>query len=162
MHTQNLSDRDSAKQGLERNLRLLPGEYVIYQPVLDRAIFILPVMVLGFSWQQFLFHWDSDGWKIPFFIGGVWIVLTLVRYFTTVYLVTNQRLITKVGLIRVCLSEMLLSRVESIEISQGILARLFRYGTLTVRGTGGGEEYFYTVDNPWGLRDFVQEHASKS
>jgi len=53
--------------------------------------------------------------------------------------ITNKRVIAKFGLIRRNTIEMNLNRIESIAINQGILGRIFDFGSIGVRGTGGGQ-----------------------
>ncbi len=61
----------------------------------------------------------------------------LVDYRSTELAVTNKRIITKSGLIQRNTTEMFLEKVESIQVDQGILGRIFDFGSITISGTGG-------------------------
>jgi hypothetical protein len=52
--------------------------------------------------------------------------------------------------------EILLSKVESIGVEQGMYDRLVGRGTVLVRGTGGSTERFTKIANPLDLRRSVQ------
>ena len=52
---------------------------------------------------------------------------------------------------------LLLAKVESIGVQQGLIARLLNYGDLTVTGTGGAREIFRRVRDPIGFRNHVQQ-----
>ena len=89
---------------------------------------------------------------IPFllFIRG-WLVQK-----TTELSITNKRVITKVGLFSRQTSEILLPKVESVEVDQGIFGRMLNYGTVTVRGTGGGVAPAPAISDPLRFRKEVQ------
>jgi uncharacterized membrane protein YdbT with pleckstrin-like domain len=78
-----------------------------------------------------------------------------IRRLSTELAVTDRRVITKVGLIRRTTMEMNLSKVESVVVDQGILGRIFDYGTVVVKGTGGGMEPLATIDRPLDFRSRI-------
>ena len=53
-----------------------------------------------------------------------------------------------------------MSKVESVEVRQGILARLLNYGTIVVIGTGGTKEPFDMIDDPLAFRRAVQSQQN--
>ena len=59
-----------------------------------------------------------------------------------------RRIVIKTGLIRRTTMEMNRSKVESVAVHQGIMGRLFDYGTVVVKGTGGGMEPLSTIEHP--------------
>ena len=65
---------------------------------------------------------------------------------------TNRRVIAKHGFIRRHTLEMLLSKVESVTVSQNILGRLLNFGSVTVTGTGGTKESFRAIVEPIAVR----------
>jgi uncharacterized membrane protein YdbT with pleckstrin-like domain len=71
--------------------------------------------------------------------------------------VTNHRVIIKVGLVGRRTVELLLSKVESIEVKETALGRMLGYGTIVVIGTGGTPEPFYRVAHPLEFRSKVQQ-----
>jgi hypothetical protein len=56
-------------------------------------------------------------------------------------------LVLKVGLIARYTTELLISKVESIEVAQSLLGRLFDFGDLTVTGTGVAREVLPAREN---------------
>lgn len=76
----------------------------------------------------------------------------LIIMSTTEFAVTNRRVIAKTGFIRRHTLEMLLSKVESVTVSQNILGRLLNFGTVTVTGTGGTKESFRAIVEPIAVR----------
>ena len=73
----------------------------------------------------------------------------------TEMVVTSRRIIYKRGLIRRKTAEMNLDKVESVNVNQSILGRVFDYGTIDVRGTGGGIEGVRGVAHPLAFRSAI-------
>jgi uncharacterized membrane protein YdbT with pleckstrin-like domain len=83
------------------------------------------------------------GWRIllgilliPLLIGIGMLVHLWVIFRSTELAVTNRRVIAKFGFIRRKTFELNVDRVESIQVDQGLAARLFGYGTLRIAGAG--------------------------
>jgi hypothetical protein len=51
-------------------------------------------------------------------------------------------------------------KIESIDVSQSILGRVFDFGSVTVKGTGGGIEAIRNVAAPFALRHQVAGEVS--
>lgn len=60
-------------------------------------------------------------------------------FWTTEIAVTDRRLIYKRGLLSRDVEEILLDKIEGINIEQSILGRILDYGAVRVRGVGIGE-----------------------
>jgi uncharacterized membrane protein YdbT with pleckstrin-like domain len=81
----------------------------------------------------------------------------LIVISTTEFAVTNRRVIAKTGFIRRHTLEMLLSKIESVSVRQGILGRMINFGTVTVIGTGGTRESFSAIIDPIGVRKNINQ-----
>jgi uncharacterized membrane protein YdbT with pleckstrin-like domain len=77
------------------------------------------------------------------------------RRWTTEIAVTNRRIIYKRGFISRHTIEMNMDKIESVDVDQSIIGRLFDYGTITVHGTGTGIEPLYQIDSPIKFRNNV-------
>ncbi len=73
--------------------------------------------------------------------------------------VTNKRVMIKTGLVTRRTTELLLGKIESIQVDEGLLGRILGYGTITVRGTGGTPEPFSKVAHPLEFRRQVQQQV---
>src|SRR5690606_17011709 len=76
---------------------------------------------------------------------------------TTEMGVTNRRLVLKRGLVSRRVEEIRTEYVESADMNQGIMGRIFDFGQVKVYGTGTEEIFFpkYTAD-PVGFRRAIQ------
>lgn len=71
--------------------------------------------------------------------------------------VTNRRVIRKTGLISRNTEEMRLSRIETVEIKQGMLDRLLGMGTVVVTGTGISSGVIKNIDEPMKVKRAIDE-----
>lgn len=70
---------------------------------------------------------------------------------------TSKRVITKSGILSRRTLELLLTKVESIGIEEGLLGRMLGYGTAIVRGTGGTPEPVKNIASPLEFRRQAQQ-----
>jgi len=143
---------------------LLPGERVLYKTRLHWVLFVKPVLVLlaGVVLTILLRQVQDPPWlwmigAVVALVGLLWGLVHYVELMTSEFAVTTSRLIFKVGLISRYTTELLLSKVESIGVQQGLMGRLLNHGDLTVTGTGGAREVFRRVRDPIGFRNHVQQ-----
>jgi len=84
-------------------------------------------------------------------------IIPLVAYLTDEFAITNKRVIIKTGLIARKTFEMNLSKIESVNVDQGIMGRILGYGDVLIVGSGGTREIFPTISNPIQFRKKFQE-----
>ena len=73
----------------------------------------------------------------------------------TEIVVTDRRVIQKIGFIARDTAEMNINQVESVEVTQTIVGRVLGYGTIRVHGSGHGLEALSYVANPIALRTAI-------
>ena len=93
---------------------------------------------------------------IAFGLSVVLAIPPFIAKSTSEFGVTSKRVIIKVGLIRRRTLELLLRQVESIQVEQSILGRIFNYGSITLSGTGGVREVFHNIAAPLEFRRKIQ------
>lgn len=99
----------------------------------------------------------SIGTLLLFFMAAS--VTCFGSYFITVFInskdefvITNKRVVAKVGVIRRVSFELYNEQVESIEIHQGIIGRILNFGTLMPCGIGASKVRIPFVFNPFEFR----------
>jgi uncharacterized membrane protein YdbT with pleckstrin-like domain len=112
----------------------------------------------------FRLHWFS---KLPMVL---WIVLAIPSLGLTLFLalyeylrlrfmeqgVTNKRVILKTGIVSRRTEEMKLSSIETVEIDQGIVGRMFGFGTVKVTGRGISDVVFARIDDPMAVKRRIE------
>jgi uncharacterized membrane protein YdbT with pleckstrin-like domain len=165
---------------------LMPGEQVVYQTKLHWMGLVNPIISLGLGVVVALFGLRLSNWVIKFvpdvsnlhdtlaalnkyefifwIIGGLWALSALVgllsmisSMLTSEFALTNKRVVIKTGMIRRATTELLLAKIESINVEQSLFGRLFNYGTIIITGTGTTHEPFTNIANPLVFRQHVQE-----
>lgn len=99
-------------------------------------------------------------------VGGILFLVALVLFAyglakrnATEMGVTNRRVLIKTGLTSRRTLDMMLSKVESIAVSETFWGRLLGYGSVMVRGTGGTPESFLMIAHPQEFRQSVQKQV---
>jgi uncharacterized membrane protein YdbT with pleckstrin-like domain len=73
--------------------------------------------------------------------------------------VTNRRLVIKTGMLSRRTIELLLGRVESIQVQESFWGRMFGFGTVIVHGTGGTPETFHRIARPLDFRRQMEQQV---
>jgi uncharacterized membrane protein YdbT with pleckstrin-like domain len=68
--------------------------------------------------------------------GAIVILMGMIRRNATEMAVTNRRVVIKTGMASRKTIEMLLGKVESIEVSETAVGRMLGYGTIVIIGDG--------------------------
>ena len=90
---------------------------------------------------------------LPVFgLGLILWVLAYVRYKTTELAITTKRVIVKHGFIRRRTVEININKVESIQVDQEILGRMFNFGTLVIAGAGDPQAPIAGISSPMAFR----------
>jgi len=140
---------------------LMNGESVIYSAKLHWVIFLWPAIWLVIALLIF-----SSGGDAAAAGGGVIVIAILtgiasfINYSTSEFGITNKRVLAKVGFIRRNSLEVLLTKVEGIQVNQGILGRILGYGSVIVSGTGGAKDPFHKIAAPLEFRRKAQEQIA--
>jgi len=84
-------------------------------------------------------------------------IAPLIDRWTDEFAITNKRVIIKTGFINRRTVELNLSKIESVNVNQSVLGRIFGFGSLQIVGTGGTRELFTNINNPIIFRKKFQE-----
>lgn len=161
---------------------LIKDENVIYQAKLHWIIFLWPIIgsillvfLLGAGvFSGFGFNPPPTGAMPPggaqtflqfapiiFILTIITGINSLINYRSSEFAVTNKRVLGKFGFIRRKSIEIYLTKVEGIQVEQGILDRLLDSGSIIISGTGGLKNPFKNISNPLEFRQNVQNQVSK-
>ena len=157
---------------------LVPGETVTYQTrlhwivmlghiIVGCLLLILPgALLLYYALSQTTLesstaHIMKVGGLGLLIAGVIVILIGMVRRNATEMAVTNRRVVIKTGLASRKTIEMLLNKVESIEVIETTIGRMLGYGAIVVIGTGGTTEPFHNVAHPLQFRSQVQQQIEK-
>jgi uncharacterized membrane protein YdbT with pleckstrin-like domain len=122
---------------------LAANEHVLY----DGGISFLWLM-----WRTLVSAFWTLVWLVVFAPVALLVLLVwighVIRWWTTEYAITNRRVLYKEGLIRRNTRELFHNRIESADVEQTVIARLFGFGNVLFRGQGNATLAFVYVQAP--------------
>jgi membrane protein YdbS with pleckstrin-like domain len=145
---------------------LMAGERIVQRAHVAWVIYLpaLLVAALAVGATAFLLAQGADARDAARIAGPLLGLFALylalnawVRRGSARFAVTNKRVFIRYGFVRQRSTEILLSQVEGIAVTQGFLARMFDYGTVVIEGTGGDAEPYFKIASPLDFRRAVQE-----
>lgn len=92
-----------------------------------------------------------------FGLGLIFLATAYIKYKTTELAITNKRVIAKFGFISRRTVEINISKVESIQVDQSVLGRIFDFGTLLIAGTGVSQAPILGISKPMEFRKAFME-----
>ena len=141
---------------------LQPGEqvrhissihWILYWPGV--AVALLAVAAYWFGEARLLPRaWQYTAYALAL-VAVVLLVKEWLQWWITEIAVTNRRVIYKRGLIRLQTNEMNMDKVESVQVAQSVIGRIFDFGTVKILGTGEGFEALRTIARPIKLRNSI-------
>jgi uncharacterized membrane protein YdbT with pleckstrin-like domain len=141
---------------------LQPGEqvrhvssihWIVYWPGV--AVALLAVAAYWFGETRLLPRvWQYTSYALAF-VAVILVFREWYQWWITEIAVTNRRVIYKKGWIRRHTNEMNMDKVESVQVDQSILGRMFDFGTVKILGTGEGFEALRTIAGPIKLRNNI-------
>ena len=142
---------------------LQPDETVRFRTNVHWSVYLkaITALVIGLALLAWYSH-DGTGNMILLLAAaafGVSALILVVPPFLerlgTEIAITDRRIIYKTGLVQRHTVEISMDKVESVDVDQSVLGRIFGYGTVTVRGTGEAAEPLRNVAAPIALRNAV-------
>jgi uncharacterized membrane protein YpjA len=156
---------------------LVPGESVVYQTrlhwivMLRHILLALLLFAVSGALLYYFFHHPQlsttdkhlteGGAAALLFCGFLALIAGAVRRNATEMAVTTRRVVVKQGLVSRKTIEMLLNKIETIEVSEPMMGRMLGYGSITMIGTGGTSEPFHKIAQPLPFRGAVQQQLEK-
>jgi uncharacterized membrane protein YdbT with pleckstrin-like domain len=110
-----------------------------------------------------------SGEKIEYETTYHWVIFCSLRALFTLFIapaidrytdefaITNKRVVIKTGLISRKTMELNLSKIESVNVDQTFMGRIFGFGNITIIGIGGTRESFVNIRKPLEFRKKFQE-----
>ena len=145
---------------------LQPGETIVYSTKLHWIIYGWAIFLIIICIITAVSAWytaDNQNLSLALVIAAIILGLLalstafgkFIKRWTTELAVTDQRVIYKTGLLARHTLEMNRARVESVTVDQTVLARMFGYGTVTVRGVGTAFEPIRNISDPLTFRNYL-------
>jgi uncharacterized membrane protein YdbT with pleckstrin-like domain len=143
---------------------LQPDETVRYVGGLHWIIYTHAILFAILALVAGVFALGQSATQPPIALAafGIFLLLALISFVRswlirtgTEIVVTDKRIIHKVGWLARRTEEMNITKVETVDVSQDIAGRILDFGTVLIRGIGGSWEPLRRVSAPLALRNAV-------
>jgi uncharacterized membrane protein YdbT with pleckstrin-like domain len=144
---------------------LQPGERILQVTTVSRVGYIgaIAVLIAAFVVWLLAAFANSPGLTLAGEVAALVLIalglylttLTWWRRFTTEVAVTDRRVIYAIGFANRHTVEMNMDKIESVDVEQDLLGRLFNYGDIAIHGTGDTHEVLHKIDHPLDFRSHV-------
>ena len=142
---------------------LQPDETVRFRTNLHWSIYLSAIIALVIGLGFLVWHYLEGNANLllllgAFVFGVTGVVLAIAAWlkrFGTEVAVTDRRVIYKTGLVQRHTVEINRDKVESVDVDQSVLGRLFGYGSVTVKGTGEAIESLRDIADPLAFRNAI-------
>lgn len=117
-------------------------------------LLVFPVgwfVLLSIIWYLIVWQFDGVAWGVLIYLAlAGWLVAApFVRWWTTRYVLTTERLITRRGLISKSGIEIPLESITNVNFSQTVIERIIGAGDLLVESAGeSGQSAYHNIPRP--------------
>lgn len=145
---------------------LMSGEQVVYKGQIHWFVFVPGAVLFVIGIVLFGVGQESGAGPVAGVIALILAIISLLKALilklTTELAVTTKRVIAKVGFISRSTVELNHGKVESLNVEQSILGRIFGFGTIVVNGTGGGKTPIPSIEAPLEFRRNAMQTIDKN
>jgi uncharacterized membrane protein YdbT with pleckstrin-like domain len=146
----------------------MPGERLVAVTRIHLLVLLPPILLAALLLLLALVGVLVGGSAVAFtlavlpgaILAGVAVLALWVERQTTEFSCTDRRILIKAGLLTTSLREMPLAKVEALVLEQGLFGKLFGYGTLVFKGSGGTRRTCRHIEAPFDFYRRVQEQVA--
>lgn len=105
-----------------------------------------------------------DGVLLLTILVALWLVIRYLRWISTVYGVTTNRVIIQSGILRREFDEIPIPQVRGVDVKQSVGQRILRYGSVMVSsesGRGVGNEYWHGIPRPFEFQRIIESATQR-
>jgi uncharacterized membrane protein YdbT with pleckstrin-like domain len=149
---------DEILQPGEKVLYSTNAHWIFYLPAIAAWILALVLLILSLTVAAGIPALDLSGLAAAAVVAVAAIYFTIRGWFhrlTTETDVTDRRVVHKTGFIKRRTFEIALDKIESVDVEQSILGRIFNYGDVTIMGVGEGRQTISTIASPLAFRSAI-------
>ena len=147
----------------EKVLYFTKPHWILYKQAILWFIITLFLLVFGPSLRLSTMMFGYPLYKVGAFLTLIFtLVYAIPAYFKITFseiALTNRRLIIKTGFMETRSVEILLPKIESVQVLQPLLGKMFDFGSIIVHGVGGSKDTLGFVPQPEKVRNAIQVQA---
>lgn len=151
-----------AKEFLSKKERIVYETHLHWILFLDSVMYFVIAILFSFvahriggEYEKFIHYLSLPFWAY----GGIKFLMEWVQHTSADFIITNTRVIIKVGVLKRSSLSIPLTKIESIEIDQTLIGQIFGFGSMHITGTGTATSKFEYITAPGTFRQKIQ-HAT--
>ena len=90
-------------------------------------------------------------------ISILWGFINFLNYCYSAIILQPTHIVFKTGILVRNITDIPLGKIESVDVKQSIVGSIFRYGLLTITGTGGTKHTVFYLDRPLTFRRYIEQ-----
>jgi len=138
--------------------KLAENEHIVYSTGLHWAILLGPSMLLIIAGLSIPAKGQSA--VILLIIGLMWFAISTVSIRTSEIGITEKRLLLRVGFPLRRSYDILLEKIQMIDIYQPSLGKFLNFGKIIIQYSNGGANAFRMVRSPIEFKDMIEKQAA--
>jgi uncharacterized membrane protein YdbT with pleckstrin-like domain len=151
------------KPGEHLALDLRPHWWYFWKHIATGLVLFAVLALLGAKLHGDAFHWSFMFWAILALVWAGWLTLKYFDWTFTHFVVTDDRVIFRTGVLAKRGIEIPMERISNINFHQGIWERIIGAGDLEIESAGkDGQSHFNDVWHPDGIQQelYLQMEAN--
>jgi uncharacterized membrane protein YdbT with pleckstrin-like domain len=149
---------------------LLEGEELTYETGLHGWVLTWPILLIMLSIVFIIIAAASGSkgfgsavfWGLVFWVAVFLAITARLDYSTAHLYLTNKRIMLKAGWMRKVSMEVILNKVQGVDVSQSITGRMLNYGVVTIKGIGINNITMKNVREPFEFREQAQKQIQNA
>lgn len=135
---------------------LLSNETIQYKSRVHSIVFILPLIFFIIAVACYMGPFYLHTMAFLFFVIGISLfIMSLITYNFSEFAVTSKRVLIKRGLLTETVTELMLEKIETVQVRQDIFGRIFNYGDVDIIGIGSSNDRLLQIESPYEFRNAV-------
>lgn len=142
---------------MKETMELKSDEHVIQTAKLHWVVFAYSALWVFVSVYLFINvpEWRLFAYITLLFAAVTWLA-ALLNFTSSVFTVTNQRVLIKQGFVQSQNTQILLQRVTSVDVNKNLIGRTLDYGAVRLHGVGGSVNELSPIASPDGFAAALQ------
>lgn len=149
------------KNNLTSGEEILVEAKVSWISQLCKFFFTILFIIIGYACSGIGYGIGSWVMMFNLFVALMFLIDAFITVKTTELVMTNKRILGKYGFVHRVSCDIRLDKIESFTFSQGILARIFNYGNIIIKGSGGSATPFASINDPLNTNKKLNECLDK-
>lgn len=150
-------------QSLANNEQIRYASSLSWYTQINSVMFAVFLLIVGLLSPTFLSDIDHTGY-VGLILIASFLFIVLKSFFiinSTELVLTNLKVAMKKGILNIKVFEINLHKIESVQVQQTLLGRIFNFGQIELHGMGGSPILINNIKDPTSFRRIILEEINQ-